>query len=374
MSDLRIGITGADGFIGRALCQRLTSERGVRAIPWPRTAWDDTEMLAGFAADCDVIVHLAGKNRGAVAEIREVNARLFADLLSAASQSPAPPRIVLASSTQRTRDTAYGRSKRWCENRLEQWAGEDPMRSGTALVIPNVFGPGCKPHYNSVVATFCHQLAHGETPTVAVDAQIGFVWINDLVDQLVACIRKPWSRFETEAVEITGEILIGDLLRKLQMFHRSRFEQGVMPDLSNRFDASLYATLESYNELSDHCWSPQVHADDRGRLCEVLKLANGGQVFFSTTKPGVTRGDHFHTRKIEWFCVMQGEAAIRLRRVGTDDVHEFLVSGESPRFVSIPVWHAHQIQNVGTSDLLTVFWSNEIFDESNADTYSEKVA
>jgi UDP-2-acetamido-2,6-beta-L-arabino-hexul-4-ose reductase len=117
-----------------------------------------------------------------------------------------------------------------------------------------------------------------------------------------------------------------------------------------------------------------VHADDRGRLCEVLKLANGGQVFFSTTKPGVTRGNHFHTRKIEWFCVLQGEAAIRLRRVGSREVHEFRVSGDAPRFVSIPVWHAHEIENVGSQELLTVFWSNEIFDAGDADTYFEKVA
>ncbi len=374
MSDVRVGVTGADGFIGRALCQRLAAESGVRAIAWPRSAWDDADALAGFAAECDVVVHLAGKNRGEEHEIRDVNAGLCTQLLEAAGRTPTPPRIVFASSTQRDRDTEYGRIKRHCESRLEQWAGQDPMRSAAVMVIPNVYGPGCKPFYNSVVATFCHQLAHGEDPTVVDDVEVGFVWVNDLVDQIVATIRKPWSRFETEIVPVTGVLRITVLLQKLRAFHRSRFELGVMPDLSNRFDASLFATFESYFELPDHCWTPQVHADDRGRLCEVLKLANGGQVFFSTTKPGVTRGNHFHTRKIEWFCVLQGEAAIRLRRVGSPEVHEFRVSGDAPRFVSIPVWHAHEIENVGPQELLTVFWSNEIFDAGDADTYFEKVA
>jgi UDP-2-acetamido-2,6-beta-L-arabino-hexul-4-ose reductase len=374
VSDLRVGITGAKGFIGRALCQRLASEPGVKVIAWPRIAWNDRDVLAGFAGECDLVVHLAGKNRGADDEIRDVNERLLTQLLEAAGGLPTPPRIIFASSTQRDRHTQYGRSKRWCEGRLEQWVAEDAMRSAAVLVVPNVYGPGSKPFYNSVVATFCHQLAHGEEPTIVEDAEVGFVWINDLVDQMTASIRGPWTRFETETIQITGAARVSELLCKLKSFRQHRFELGVMPDLSSRFDASLFATLESYFELPDHCWTPQVHADDRGRLCEVLKLANGGQVFFSTTRPGVTRGNHFHTRKIEWFCVLDGEAAIRLRRVGTEEVHEFRVSGESPRFVSIPVWHAHQIENVGQRDLLTVFWSNEIFDASDADTHFEKVA
>jgi UDP-2-acetamido-2,6-beta-L-arabino-hexul-4-ose reductase len=178
----------------------------------------------------------------------------------------------------------------------------------------------------------------------------------------------------TVAVERTVSLRVSELLDKLQRFRKSRFDEGVMPDLTDRFDATLYATLESYFDLDRHAWQPAVHADDRGRLFEIVKLAGGGQVFFSTTRPGVVRGNHYHTRKIEWFCVVEGEAAIRLRRVGTDDVREFRVSGRQPHFVSIPVWYVHQIENTGEGDLLTMFWTNEIFNADDPDTYYEKVA
>jgi UDP-2-acetamido-2,6-beta-L-arabino-hexul-4-ose reductase len=338
------------------------------------------KALDRFAAGCDCIVHLAGMNRGDDREIAEVNQTLVEKLVAAAGRCARPPHLVFASSTQRDRDNAYGQSKRQCEERLAAWAAEVRRRSATTLVIPNVYGPGCRPFYNSVVATFCHQLAAGEEPTVVADASVDFVWVNDLVDQIaelitgrMAAARKS-TGFEIVPVRTTGSLRVSELLAKLKQFQKSRFEDGVMPDLSDRFDASLYATLESYFDLGRHAWQPQVHADDRGRLFEILKLAGGGQVFFSTTRPGVVRGNHYHTRKIEWFCVVEGEAAIRLRRVGTEDVREFRVSGHEPRFVSIPVWHVHQIENTGDRDLLTMFWSNEIFDSNDPDTYYEKVA
>ena len=148
----------------------------------------------------------------------------------------------------------------------------------------------------------------------------------------------------------------------------------MVPDISDRFTANLYATYLSYLDLEEHCHRPEVHADHRGELFEIIRMAGGGQVFFSTTKPGVIRGNHFHTRKIEWFCVLKGEAVIRLRKVGESNIHEFRVSGASPQFLSIPVLHTHQIENVGKEDLLTMFWCNEIFVPEDSDTYYENVA
>jgi len=303
-----------------------------------------------------------------------VNAALVDKLVVAAERCARPPHIVFASSTQRDRDTAYCRAKRQCEQRLAAWVDGGRRRAATVLVIPNVYGPGCRPFYNSVVATFCHQLAHGEEPKITQDAAIDFVWVNDLVDQIADAVTAPATGFGMGTIQKSGTLRVSELLDKLRRFRKSRFDDGVMPDLTDRFDASLYATLESYFDLDRHAWQPQVHADDRGRLFEILKLAGGGQVFFSTTKPGVTRGNHYHTRKIEWFCVVEGEAAIRLRRVGTGEVREFRVSGREPQFVSIPVWHVHQIENTGEADLLTMFWTNEIFNADDPDTYYEKVA
>jgi len=166
---------------------------------------------------------------------------------------------------------------------------------------------------------------------------------------------------------------VSQLLERLRSYHEAYFQRGVTPDLSSRFQSTLYSTFLSYLDPADRVRRPPVHADARGDLCELVKTDAGGQTFFSTTAPGVTRGDHYHTRKIEWFCVVRGEAAIRLRPVGGGPVTEFRVSGARPAFVSIPVMHAHSIENVGETDLLTVFWCNELFDPADADTFYEQV-
>lgn len=374
MSDICVGVTGAEGFIGQHLKRCLSAEPGARVEVCPRSAWNDPKALDRFAAGCDAVVHLAGVNRGDDEEIRTVNAELLEKLLTAAARCARPPHIVFASSTQRDRTTAYGAAKRDADQRLAAWVAEGRRRSATSLVIPNVYGPGCRPFYNSVVATFCHQLARGEEPTVVEDSAVDFVWVNDLVDQIVGALSTKTSGYNLVGIGRTGTLRISELLAKLKQFRQARLEAGVLPDLSSRIDASLYATFESHFDLADHATQAEVHADDRGRLFEVLKLAQGGQVFFSTTRPGVTRGNHYHTRKIERFCVVSGEAAIRLRRVGTNEVREYRVSGERPEFISIPVWHVHQIENTGRDELLTMFWSNEIFDAEDPDTYHEKVA
>jgi len=374
VSELCVGVTGAEGFIGQHLRRRLGVEPGVRVEVCPRSAWNDARALDRFAAGCDAIVHLAGVNRGDDEHVRTVNAELLEQLLAAAARCARAPHVVFASSTQRDRASAYGTAKREADQRLAAWVAEGRRRSATSLIIPNVYGPGCRPHYNSVVATFCHQLAHGEEPTVVEDSAVDFVWVNDLVDQIVVAMRTKTSGYNLVGIGRTGTLRISELLSKLKQFRQARLEAGVLPDLSSRIDASLYATFESHLELADHAQQAEVHADERGRLFEVLKLAQGGQVFFSTTRPGVIRGNHYHTRKIERFCVVSGEAAIRLRRVGSDEVREYRVSGERPEFVSIPVWHVHQIENTGRDELLTMFWSNEIFDAEDPDTYPEKVA
>ncbi|MCA9266783.1 MAG: hypothetical protein KDA60_23170, partial [Planctomycetales bacterium] len=171
-----------------------------------------------------------------------------------------------------------------------------------------------------------------------------------------------------------GRLRVSELLQRLERFRDSERRAGAVPDITAPLDARLYATYRSYLPWSEHCLRPIVREDARGRLYEAIRWAAGGQVFFSTTKPGVIRGDHYHTRKVEWFCVVQGEAIIRLRRIGAAEVQEIRVSGERPEFVSIPVMHAHQIENVGRTDLLTMFWCNEIFDQSDADTWRERVA
>jgi UDP-2-acetamido-2,6-beta-L-arabino-hexul-4-ose reductase len=374
---ITVGITGPRGFIAGHLARHLSKKsadaRPFNVVSVPRNCFSNPATLRESVKNCGTIVHLAGMNRGDEHEIYETNAHLADRLIEALDASGTRPHVIFASSTQRERPNAYGRSKKYAEQRLRDWAA----RAGaplTILVVPNVFGPGCRPYYNSVVATFCHQLAHGQQPVVIDDQQLELIWINDLVEAVGQIIRERRAGVHEARVAGSARLSVSQLLAKLQAMRESYFEENIVPDLADPFDASLYTTFLSYIELDDHCHRPQLHSDARGQLFEVLRMAGGGQIFFSTTKPGVVRGNHFHSRKVEWFCVVRGEAMIRIRRVGEDRVREFRVCGASPEFISIPALCTHQIENVGSEDLLTMFWCNEIFQPGDPDTFFEKVA
>jgi UDP-2-acetamido-2,6-beta-L-arabino-hexul-4-ose reductase len=374
MSERTIGITGPRGFVAGHLMRTLKARPGVRVLCCPREAFGDDAKLAGFVDACDVVVHTAGMNRGEDAEVYTTNVQLAKQLVAAAERTIKPLHIVFTSSTQRDLDNSYGRSKKLAEQLFADWARRGMHRQVTNLIIPNVFGPGCRPFYNSVVATFCFQISHGIDPKIVADNEIEFIWINELVRQIGRWIDAEDDGSREVRLNSCANLRVSELLSRLQSFHESHALHDTIPDITDPLDAALYATYLSYLELEQHLHTPQVHHDARGYLFEVIRMAGGGQVFFSTTKPGVIRGNHFHTRKIEWFCVLKGEAAIRLRKVDDTEVHEFRVSGDSPQFVSIPVLYTHQIENVGEDDLLTMFWCNEIFMPEDADTYFEKVA
>jgi UDP-2-acetamido-2,6-beta-L-arabino-hexul-4-ose reductase len=368
-----VGITGPRGFIAGHVIRHLSRDAEVRVLSCPRERFQEVDALADFVGECDTILHLAGMNRGNERDLHEVNAWLVDQLIAALQRAKKPPHVVFASSTQRDRKNAYGRSKKYGEQQLRHWAAEvgAPL---TILVIPNVFGPGSRPYYNSVVATFCHQLSHEQRPVVIDDQEIELVWVNDLVEAICQVIRDRRPVIKEARVAGSARVTVSQLLARLQALHHSYFAENVVPDLSNSFDANLYTTFLSHIELDDHRHRPQLHTDTRGQLFEIMRLAGGGQIFFSTTKPGVIRGNHFHSRKIEWFCVVRGEAVIRIRRVGDNKVREFRVCGSAPEFISIPALHTHQIENVGDEDLLTMFWSSEIFQPGDPDTSQEKVA
>lgn len=368
-----IGITGPRGFIAGHLARQLALDSTLRVIACPRECALQPAALREFVGKCNTIVHLAGMNRGNEQDIYDTNVGLVERLVESLSASGSVPHVVFASSTQRDFATAYGRSKKVGESRLREWAKQSGGRL-TILVIPNVFGPGCRPYYNSVVATFCEQLAHDQQPVVIDDQSLDLVWVNDLVEAIGQIIRDRRPGIHEARVAGSAQITVSELLAKLQAICDAYFDENTVPNLADPFDANLYTTFMSHVDLDDHRHRPQLHNDARGQLFEIMRLAGGGQIFFSTTKPGVIRGDHFHSRKVEWFCVVRGQAAIRIRRVGDSKVREFRVSGEKPEFISIPALHTHQIENVGSEDLLTMFWCNEIFEPGDPDTFQEKVA
>jgi len=167
--------------------------------------------------------------------------------------------------------------------------------------------------------------------------------------------------------------MVSEILTTLKRFKEMYYDKRIVPDLELGFERNLYNAFLTYMENTDYEQFPVVRCDERGKLFEVVKQENGGQVFFSTTKPGITRGNHYHTRKMEKFCVVKGEAVIRLRRIGTNEVVEYNVSGSKPASIEMPIFYAHSIENVGTEELLTLFWTNELFDENDPDTFHESV-
>lgn len=371
-SKLHIGISGAAGFVGRHFIERINQNSQMEAMPCPRDIMDNVDLLSDFVTRCHAFVHLAAVNREKGNDVYECNTAMAQHLATACQRGGSRPHVLFTSSIQRDRDNPYGRSKQAAEKALTKWA-TDSNASLSIFIVPNVYGAGCRPFYNSVVATFCHQLASGETPTVMQDEELELVWVNDLVDRMMQELCQPPDGVALRRIEGSARLRVTELLEILQGYREDFFERKIISNIADPMRASLYTTYLSYLNLDDHRHPAEVRADNRGRLFEIVKLANGGQVFFSTTHPGVVRGDHYHRRKLEWFCVVQGEAVIRLRNIGETEIKEYRVSGQNPVFISIPVFYTHHIENVGQQDLLTMFWCNEVFDPSDADTYFEPV-
>ena len=370
---LKIGITGQGGFIGTHLYNFIGLKEDVQRIPFEKDFFQDQQKLQGFVNECDVIVHLAAMNRHNNPEvIYETNIGLVKQLIDAMEAVEATPHVIFSSSTQEERDNIYGKSKKECRELFVQWA-EKNKAIFTGLVIPNVFGPFGNPYYNSVIATFSYQLTHGEIPKIEVDGTLKLIYVGELVDQIWKVIRE--KRGESCLyLEATSEAKVSEILGLLMSYQTKYFENSTFPIINNRFELNLFNTFRSY--MDQKARFPVIlkkNTDNRGSFIESVKAETGGQFSFSTTHPGITRGDHFHTRKIERFTVISGKAVIELRKIGTDEVLHFELDGDRPSFVDMPVWYTHNITNTGTGELLTLFWINEFFDPNDPDTYFEKV-
>ena len=366
---LRIGITGVKGLIGWHLRCRLHILDDVEIIPADRQTFQSDEALQSFVRQCDGLVHLAGMNRGDDADIERVNTELARRLVAALEYTGSRPHVVFASSTHIDRETAYGRSKRIAGDILKSWS-ERHGAPFANLILPHVFGECGRPFYNSVVSTFCHQLAVGETPRIDVDGQLELMHTQD-VAQLVLDVLM--QGFRGEIRPAGSPMLVSELLARLETLSRSYLDGGVIPRLDDMLTLRLFNTFRSFLFPRRYPVPLKLHTDNRGSLFEGVKSLHGGQAFLSTTRPGITRGDHFHFTKVERFLVVSGQGVIRLRRLFDDEIHEFAVSGDSPVFVDMPSLYTHNISNIGKSDMLTLFWSHEIFDPRHPDTFPEKV-
>ena len=393
---ITIGITGQSGFIGYHLYNTLGLYPDLYTrIEFEDNYFDDLSELTAFVKKCDVIVHLAALNRHKDPQvIYETNIILVKKLIQTCELTESKPYIIYSSSTHENINNPYGISKKEGGELFESWAKRNHSRF-TNLVIPNVFGPFGKPFYNSVISTFCYQLTHGETPEIYKDNQIKLIYVGELISELIHIISdadypsiksnqlnsfgqdtffEPQKVSNKIMIPYSSEKKVSEILEILESFRKSYLENGIIPELRDRMEINLFNTFRSYIDIKQH--NPvilRINKDERGSFVETLKTNLGGQSSFSTTKSGITRGNHFHTRKIERFTVIFGKARIQLRKIGTTEVLDFYLSGEKPAYVDIPIWYSHNILNAGDEDLYTLFWTNEFFDKEDQDTFFEKV-
>jgi len=374
MALLNIGITGKNGFVGTHLFNTLgVLKEEFNIINFDRQWFEEEEKLDFFVSSCDVIVHLAALNRHNDPEvIYHTNTALVLKLVAALDRTKATPQVLISSSTQEENDTIYGKSKREGREALAQWA---TLANAvyTGMVIPNVFGPFGHPNYNSVIATFCHKISRGEEPVIQVDGSLKLIYVGDLVAEMLNCIRNKTNNGQYN-VPHRVTIKVSDIRSKLLEFKEVYQDRGEIPVLESTFEYQLFNTYRCYMDIGTYFPRKYTqHTDPRGAFVEIIRLGIGGQVSFSTTVPGITRGNHFHTRKIERFAVIKGKALIQLRKIGTDEVLDFYLDGEEPAYVDMPIWYTHNIKNVGDEMLYTNFWINEFYDPNDPDTYFENV-
>ena len=369
-----IGITGQNGFVGNHLYQTLNLfKEEFQLINFDRSFFEDEKKLDAFVNYCDVIVHLAALNRHNNQEvIYETNTGLVKKLVKSLKRTNSQAHIIISSSTQEERDNIYGKSKREGRLMLSEWANRAGGRF-TGMVIPNVFGPFGHPYYNSVVATFCHQVSQSETPKIEVDGQLKLIYVGELVEEIIKAIRNENNNHELQ-IPHTAEAKVSEILALIHHYKEVYQDKGEFPAFNSAFEHKLFNTYRCFMDIVNYF--PQKltqHSDNRGAFVEIARIGIPGQVSFSTTVPGITRGNHFHTRKIERFAVIKGKALIQLRRIGTNEVHDFYLDGSESAYVDMPIWYTHNIKNIGTEDLYTIFWINEPYDSLNPDTYFEVV-
>lgn len=373
--DRNVLVTGANGFIGKNLRVRLGELPGFQVLVFVRG--DDVGQLPGLLAQADAVIHLAGENRpqdeSAFALVNTGLTVALCDAIAAqVSKHGRTVPLLLASSTQAERDNPYGRSKLAAEQAVQALA-QATGNPVTVFRLPGVFGKWCKPSYNSVVATFCHNLARG-LPIQINDpsASLKLVYVDDVVSALVAALESPTMGWSRAVVQPEYAVSLGELAAQIRAFDNCRTT--LQTDrVGTGLVRALYATYVSYLPIERFAYEVPQYADPRGVFVEMLKTPDCGQFSYFTAHPGVTRGGHYHHTKTEKFLVIKGEALFRFRHLLSHELVELRTSGTKPQVVdTIPGW-AHDITNVGTDEMVVMLWANENFDRQRPDTVPSKV-
>lgn len=365
---MKILVTGANGFIGKNLIAELEATTDHKVFSYDRDT--DPDLLEVYCTEAEFIFHLAGVNRPKEqSEFMEGNFGFTSTLLETLRKHSNNCPVMISSSIQAELDNPYGESKKAGEDLLRTYGEE----TGAKILIyrfPNVFGKWCLPNYNSAVATFCHNIAR-DLPITINDPNVvlNLVYIDDVVQELVHALDGEENRKDTTCeVPITHHIRLGEIVELLESFKASRTEKSV-PDMSNVFTKKLYSTYLSYLPENEFSYELKMNVDQRGSFTEFLRTPDRGQVSVNISKPGITKGNHWHHTKNEKFLVVSGEGVIRFRKLNSSEIIEYFVNGEKMEVVDIPVGYTHNIENLGNTDMVTLMWVNEPYDPATPDTH-----
>lgn len=365
---MKILITGAEGFVGQNLVAELSHSEEHELYLYTKET--PIESLEQFTKDCEFVFHLAGVNRPEnEREFMEGNFGFTSDLLQLLKKNQNTAPIVLTSSIQAALDNPYGKSKKAGEDLLFSY-GQETGANVYIYRLANLFGKWSRPNYNSVVATFCHNVANNlEIQVNAPEAELTLCYIDDvLAEFLLALEDRPTMEGNYCVVPVTATIPLGELANQIQSFKESRENRSVA-DMSNPLTKKLYSTYLSYLPEDAFSYPLKMNIDNRGSFTEFIRTPDRGQVSINISKPGITKGNHWHHSKNEKFLVVSGNGVIRFRKPSETKVIEYFVSGEKLEVIDIPVGYTHNIENLGKEEMVTVMWVNESFDPNTPDTY-----
>ena len=371
---ISILVTGANGFLGKNLVFELKNRKYSTIYEYDLDS--EPKLLDKYTKNCDFVFHMAGVNRPMdEKEFMSGNFGFTYDMLESLRKHNNKAPLLIASSTQAALDNPYGRSKKAGEELIFEYARETGVKA-FVYRFPNVFGKWCRPNYNSVVATFCHNIANG-FPISVNDPKVlmNLVYIDDVVNEMIRQLEQGDQQKPVEeyfSVSPVHAIQLGDIAQLILKFRDSRSNLSV-PDLTDDFIKKLYSTYLSYLPVDQFIYPLKMNVDKRGSFTEFIKTPDRGQVSVNISRPGITKGNHWHHTKCEKFLVVSGNGVIRFRRVDTKEILEYFVTGEKLEVVDIPVGYTHNIENLGKSELVTIMWANEAFDPEKPDTFFETV-
>ena len=365
---MKILVTGAKGFVGKNLIATLEQMKEIEFYQYDVD--NDPALLKTHTKDCEFVFHLAGVNRPQKEEEFQTGNTGFTDsLLNSLKENKNTCPVLITSSIQAALDNLYGKSKKEAEDLLFTY-GKETSSKVLVYRLPNVFGKWCRPNYNSAVATFCHNIAYDQPIKVNdPDVIMNLVYIDDVVEELIRALHGNETREENFCkVPIMHTITLGDIVCIIYSFKNSRSDLSI-PDMEDDFTKKLYATYLSYLPEDQFNYPLKMNVDNRGSFTEFIRTPERGQVSVNISKPGITKGNHWHHTKNEKFLVVSGRGVIRFRKVGSDKIIEYHVSGEKLEVVDIPTGYTHNVENLGETDMVTIMWANECFDSEKPDTY-----